>query len=105
MQRLQGFLGSFPTTTVPFTTNEPQAYHAELNALSQQVLEIKETLDDVVGEQISAELLTEITETLQSIETLIAGGQGVDSSAEVESVVSDIEEIKSILSKHFSRLE
>lgn len=80
-------------------------YHAELNALSQQVLEIKETLDDVVGEQISAELLTEITETLQFIETLIAGGQGVDSSAEVESVVSDIEEIKSILSKHFSGLE
>lgn len=71
------------------------------------VLDVSDTASFIGehGEQISAELLTEITETLQFIETLIAGGQGVDSSAEVESVVSDIEEIKSILSKHFSGLE
>ena len=80
-------------------------YHAELSAMSQQVLEIKETLDVIAGEQIPVELLTEITGTLQSIETLIAGGQDVASSAEVESVVADIEEIKSILSKHFSESE
>ena len=73
--------------------------------MSQQVLEIKETLDVIAGEQIPVELLTEITGTLQSIETLIAGGQDVASSAEVESVVADIEEIKSILSKHFSESE
>ena len=75
-------------------------YHAELNAMNQQVLEIKETLDDIAGNQVPENALTEMIGTLHSIETMISEGQDFTSSEAIESVAADIKEISGILTKY-----
>lgn len=80
-------------------------YHAELSAISQQVSETKEILDDIAENQVPEGTLTEMTGTLHSIETMISEGQDFASSEAIESVAADIKEIRSVLSKYLTGAE
>ena len=80
-------------------------YHTELSAMSQQVSEIKEILDDITENQVPEGALTEMTETLHSIEAMISESQDFTSSEAIESVTADIKEIRSVLSKYLTGAE
>ena len=76
-------------------------YQPVLETLEQQLTEIQQVLGEINENEIPADVLNQINNSLESIEKNITNEQEGETSVDTETLATDIKEIRDILSEFF----
>lgn len=76
-------------------------YQPALANLTQKIDEIQIALDDISADQPSLEVLENINEKLESIDSVLQNTENSGACSEIDELVADVDGIRSILAEHF----